>query len=259
MAVGLFIAAGMVNKLVAPNDKIIVGGSHDEELSYPVMPQQVPEPLLIGLAGIVPLVSVCALCEHLAEPGQGRRDLHINALMLVQSIGLSLFVTASAKKMAGRPRPNFYAMCGWQNTSTTAGCMADQAHVWEARQSFPSGHSSLAFSGLLFLTLLIMDKSSLMSKKRKLPASVPTSAWNLLAFFPTFVAIWVAITRVVDFWHNYDDILAGSAIGAACAMQAFAQRGRYTQAWFAERGVGGAPASDSMGLTGGADDASSEV
>lgn len=38
-----------------------------------------------------------------------------------------------------------------------------------------------------------------------------------VCFIPTLVATWVAITRSVDNWHHYSDILAGSIIGAVSA------------------------------------------
>jgi hypothetical protein len=39
-----------------------------------------------------------------------------------------------------------------------------------------------------------------------------------ICFAPTFLASWVAITRSIDNWHHYSDILAGSLIGAASAL-----------------------------------------
>lgn len=259
MAVSCIIAASLVNKLVAPNQKLIIGGSHDEEMSYPLMAQQVPEGLLVGMGGIIPLIAVCVLGEMTAEPGQGRREMHVNALMLVQSIGVAMLVTTVAKKQAGRPRPCFYAMCKWQNATEPAGCTAETLTDWEARQSFPSGHSSFSFAGLFFLTLLLIDKLKLMGKKRKLPLSIPAAAWQLLACIPAWIAMWISITRVVDYWHNYDDILAGSVIGGVSATMAFRQRERYNQAWFSDRVTGGPPPSDTIGLSSAGDDASNEA
>jgi len=259
VAIGCIIAASLVNQLVAPNQKLIIGGSHDEEMSYPLMPQQVPEGLLLGIAGVLPLIAVCVLGEMTAEPGQGRRDMHVNALMLVQSIGGAVLVTTVAKKQAGRPRPCFYAMCEWQNATEPAGCTAKTHTEWEARQSFPSGHSSFSFAGLLFLSLLLIDKFKVMGKKRKLPLSIPAAAWQLVACIPAFIAMWISITRVVDYWHNYDDILAGSVIGGLSATLAFNQRERYNQAWFSDRVSVGPPPSDTIGLSSAGDDASNEV
>ncbi|KAJ1477961.1 hypothetical protein T484DRAFT_1819262 [Baffinella frigidus] len=46
---------------------------------------------------------------------------------------------------------------------------------------------------------------------------------QLGALLPAGLAMWIAETRTVDFWHNYDDILAGSVLGAVIAYAAFQQ------------------------------------
>jgi diacylglycerol diphosphate phosphatase/phosphatidate phosphatase len=40
-------------------------------------------------------------------------------------------------------------------------------------------------------------------------------------FAPTLLATWVALTRSIDNWHHYSDILAGSIIGAVSACIAY--------------------------------------
>lgn len=44
---------------------------------------------------------------------------------------------------------------------------------------------------------------------------------GLVAFLVFFVAVVVAGTRPRDYWHNYEDVLAGSIIGFASAVFAF--------------------------------------
>mmetsp|Transcript_53168 Transcript_53168/g.128779 ORF Transcript_53168/g.128779 Transcript_53168/m.128779 type:complete len:207 (-) Transcript_53168:6-626(-) len=197
---------------------------------------------------------VVAVCEGVTD----RRDMHINALMLLQSSAVSVFVTTVAKKQAGRPRPNFYAMCGWNATATGVhGCTAERKWDWESRQSFPSGHSSFAFSGLLFASLFLLEKVRQLSKKRKLPTSLPMAVAQMAACLPAILAMWVAISRVVDYWHNYDDILAGSVLGSMCAYHAWTQRMRYNAQWFNDRSAaGGASVSpgDTVGLSGAMDE-----
>jgi diacylglycerol diphosphate phosphatase/phosphatidate phosphatase len=194
MIVGLSI-----NKLVAPHEKLIVS-AHDEELSYPVMPQTVPEAYLVVGAFFLPLACVCGACEFLKD----RRDMHVSAIMLAQSVSVSVFITTLAKKQAGRPRPNFFAMCGWSNNATTngvVGCTASEHWQWESRQSFPSGHSSFAFAGMLYLSLFLLDKVAILTSMRRLPVSLPASAVQFAACLPILAAVWVAITRVVDYWY----------------------------------------------------------
>ncbi|KAF4149738.1 PAP2 superfamily [Phytophthora infestans] len=42
-----------------------------------------------------------------------------------------------------------------------------------------------------------------------------------LCFVPCLAASWVAITRSIDNWHHYSDIVAGSIIGAISACLAY--------------------------------------
>mmetsp|Transcript_15459 Transcript_15459/g.30528 ORF Transcript_15459/g.30528 Transcript_15459/m.30528 type:complete len:302 (-) Transcript_15459:440-1345(-) len=234
----------LINKFIAPHTKM-VPTSHDEELSYPLVTQQVPEAMMIALGFALPLLLVIAVCEAVTD----RRDMHINSLMLTQALAVSVFVTTVAKKQAGRPRPNFYAMCKWNTTAPgVEGCTAGPHGEWESRQSFPSGHSSFAFSGMMFLALFLLDKVQLLARKRKIPIALPLNIAQLAACLPVGLAMWVAITRVVDFWHNYDDILAGSVLGTMCAYQAWVQRSRYTPQWFSDRTPGGVAPSDTLGL-----------
>lgn len=42
-----------------------------------------------------------------------------------------------------------------------------------------------------------------------------------VCFLPVLIATWVAITRSIDNWHHYSDILGGSIIGAVSACVAY--------------------------------------
>lgn len=41
-------------------------------------------------------------------------------------------------------------------------------------------------------------------------------------FVPTFLAAWISVTRSIDNWHHYSDILAGSLLGAGAAAVTYA-------------------------------------
>jgi len=244
LVVVVFIAAGSINSFVAPHMKL-TPPMPDPALSYPVGDQQVPQAMLFGLGYIAPAV-VILLVSALGDTG----DFCVSLLALSQSVSLTMLVTAIAKKLAGRPRPCFYAMCKWVSNATSApigqevgSCTSEKLVEWESRQSFPSGHSSFAFAGLGFLSLFLLDRLRRSGRRSSQSSSgaAPVSAWTqvqqLGALLPAGLAMWIAETRTVDFWHNYDDILAGSVLGAVIAYAAFQQRaGHYALLRDAKRG-----------------------
>mmetsp|Transcript_10937 Transcript_10937/g.26800 ORF Transcript_10937/g.26800 Transcript_10937/m.26800 type:complete len:330 (-) Transcript_10937:19-1008(-) len=207
------IISFIVNELVAPHNKIVREG--DEELSYPlVAAETVSTELAAAIGLLIPLFVIFVSSEVTVRD---RRELHVQMQMLVQALAFAFIYTTLLKKYLGRPRPNFFAMCEWVPGQ---GCTSDKAHDWEARQSFPSGHSSHSFAGLGFLTLYLLDKVYRLHQLRHV---APLSLMQFLAMVPISVAAWIAASRVWDYFHNYDDVVTGSVLGMACAWQAFGQ------------------------------------
>jgi len=164
-------------------------------------------------------------------------------LAMVEGVGIALFITVLLKNFVGRLRPNFFAMCNYKGyrdalsgndtlylSLTTAGAVGSLDHCWEtdiakiheAQYSFPSGHASFAFAGLTFLTFFLFHVApryfKLMNSKSVI-RFLPFKITILLVLFIS--AAVIAGTRTRDYWHNFDDILAGSVIGFACASFAF--------------------------------------
>ena len=75
--------------------------------------------------------------------------------------------------------------------------------VRDGRQSFPSGHSSLAFAGLTFLSIYLgacMCTSQATSASSRLPNFLKSKVLRLfIVLFPLGVATWVAVTRLEDY------------------------------------------------------------
>lgn len=143
-------------------------------------------------------------------------------LSMAQSAGISQVLTQFMKNMTGRFRPSFYAMCKWDYSVVWDGVTnlcQDKRGEKEGRKSFPSGHASYAMCTLFLLTLYLMGRSRLNCENRD--ESILRGGRKTLKLFvcfaPTLVAAWVAITRSVDNWHHYADILTGSMIGAVAA------------------------------------------
>lgn len=73
-------------------------------------------------------------------------------------------------------------------------------------RSTPSGHSSISFSGLLYLTLWLLGQFKLLQ-----PRSSSRYIYNyLVVFSPLLLATYVALSRTQDYRHHFADIILGS-------------------------------------------------
>lgn len=98
---------------------------------------------------------------------------------LALSVAAAFFVTQATKNLFGKPRPNSIAACipdlsrvekysvdgygttiddGWTLVSAAICSNPDIKLVNDAFRSFPSGHSTVSWAGMLYLTLFLCSK-----------------------------------------------------------------------------------------------------
>ena len=140
------------------------------------------------------LVCLSLLCRRYSE-------VHASICVYYFAMGTTWMVTNLLKQYVGYLRPNFLEFCKYNEY-----CEDD-----DARNSFPSGHSSLAFCGMTILSLFIhrhfgLPRHQLDFRKRYV---------SILSLLPMGFAAIIACSRVVDNKHFPADITAGSIIGAA--------------------------------------------
>ncbi|KAF8188390.1 phosphatidic acid phosphatase type 2/haloperoxidase [Pholiota molesta] len=142
-------------------------------------------------------------------------DFHNGSLGLVLSLALTGAMTQIVKITVGRPRPDFVDRCQpppgsvdppFGLSSWTICTQTDFAIMNDGFRSFFSGHSSLSFAGLGFLSYYLAGKMHLFDKRGH-----AGKAW--LALSPFMAASLVAISRSMDYRHHWQDILVGSLIG----------------------------------------------
>ena len=112
---------------------------------------------LFAYAGGIPLLFMVLWAIVLRPDGH---KIHVSILGLFITLILSSFLTDIVKNSVGRPRPDLIARCkpakGTPGHSliTIHECTETNHHILhDGWRSFPSGHSSFAFSGLGYLAL----------------------------------------------------------------------------------------------------------
>jgi diacylglycerol diphosphate phosphatase/phosphatidate phosphatase len=81
-------------------------------------------------------------------------------------------------------------------------------------RSFPSGHSSFAFSGLGYLALFLAGQCHVFRPRTDL-------ARVLLALVPLLGAALIAISRCEDYRHDVYDVTTGSLLGILVAFYTY--------------------------------------
>ncbi|MES1915154.1 MAG: hypothetical protein MHM6MM_007140 [Cercozoa sp. M6MM] len=197
--------------------------SANDALNFPLRTDLVHE----GLCAFLALLPTLVIAFGRLKSRVRRRT---TIIAILQAMSLTLVATEVLKKVAGRPRPNFLEVCRPVNGLCTN---PNAREVADGLKSFPSGHSAAIFAGGVFATLLLAsamrffanDFEVCLHTKLASTAEVSTHESDFLSFLPRYVqlplilspllgASLVAVSRTVDYHHNFDDIVAGAAIGS---------------------------------------------
>ncbi|KAF8844527.1 PAP2-domain-containing protein [Paxillus ammoniavirescens] len=196
---------------------------NDETIRFPyAVKERVPDVALYFIAVVAPLV--IQLAVNLITV-RSFWDYHNSALGLILGLVITGAITQFTKITVGRPRPDLLSRCipipGSQDPtyglSTDAICtQTNEAIMIDGWRSFPSGHSSLSFAGLGFLSLYLAGKMHLFDTRGHAHKS-----W--ISVTPLFAATLVAISRTMDYRHHWQDVIAGAILGFAIAYFAYRQ------------------------------------
>ena len=199
----------------------------DISIQYPhADPEHVPPLMLLIYAIIIPLGTIAAW-GAIFRPG--RHKVHVTFLGLVLSIFMTAFITDVIKNAVGRPRPDLLSRCKPREDTPRDQLVGidvctETAHhlLHDGWRSFPSGHSSSAFSGLGYLALVIASQTHALKPSTPLPLA-------LLPLVPLIGAALIAISRTEDYRHDVFDVTTGSLLGCVVALASY--RRYYPSLW----------------------------
>lgn len=213
----------------------------DESIRYPFRDNTVTPVMLGLLSGALPVL-IFIVVEYVCYMRAGELGTtvellgwHISAWLIELGrqftyFGFGMLLTFDATEVGkytiGRLRPHFMAVCQPQLNDGSLCTDPENLHryvenyectavgytiadVRQTRLSFPSGHSSIAFYALVYVALYLQRKLSWNSSKL---------ARHLLQFMLIMAAWYTALSRVMDSWHHWSDVLVGSLIGVVGAL-----------------------------------------
>lgn len=220
ITVGFLLTLASYSNKIEPFHRIAF--MTDQSISFPHTGKQtVPFYMLMLFCCGVPLATIILFS---VVKSKSSFRLHNATLGLCLSISFTFFFQQVVKLTVGSLRPDFLARCVPRYDNSTIlleviECMGDPKVVREGRKSFFSGHSALSFAGLNFLALFLTQELDLRSK--------PLAPKYFLIIMPIILALVIAISRVDDYWHRWQDITVGAIVGITTSSISFISHCKY--------------------------------
>lgn len=174
---------------------------------------------LFFYASVVPVAAIGVISIIITKPQHKVYVTYVSILGLLLSVFSASVITDILKNAFGRHRPDFLARCV-PKPDTPKGVLVfakdvcttkDVGRLLDGFRTTPSGHLSISFAGLLFLSLWIAGQ---------LAVTRPYSgAWRwAVAAVPTVGALLIALSRTEDYRHHFIDITVGLILGILIAV-----------------------------------------
>ncbi|KHN42423.1 Lipid phosphate phosphatase 2 [Glycine soja] len=213
----LLVIIDAVLNLIQPFHRF-VGEGMMTDLRYPLKANTIPFWAVPIIAILLPL-AVFLVYYFLRKDVY---DLHHAIMGLLFSVLITAVMTDAIKDAVGRPRPDFFWRCFpdgkgvFDPVTSNVLCTGDKGVIKEGHKSFPSGHTSWSFAGLVYLAWYLSGKLRAFDRRGHV-------AKLCLVFLPILVAAMIAVSRVDDYWHHWQDVFAGALIGMIIASFCYLQ------------------------------------
>ncbi|KAI8023110.1 Lipid phosphate phosphatase 2 [Camellia lanceoleosa] len=213
----LLVAIEVVLIIIEPFHRF-VGAEMITGLKYPLKPNTVP----VWGVGVIAVLLPFAVILVYYFIRRDVYDFHHAVLGLLFSVLITGVLTDAIKDAVGRPRPDFFWRCFpngkavFNNVTRNVMCTGQKSVIKEGYKSFPSGHVSWSFAGMGFLTWYLSGKIRVFDRGGHV-------AKLCVSVLPLLVGVLVAITRVDDYWHYWEDVFGSAVIGLTAASFCYLQ------------------------------------
>lgn len=210
----------------------------DESLRYPYSPSTIPTVVNVSVSYGIPLLLIIFINVStlwISSSGSSIRSvmkkIYNNATIFLFGVFSVQLISNVCKLTAGRLRPHFIDVCQPSNLEScnpveyimNYTCQGNPSlfpdpksmehRLREARLSFLSGHSSLAFYGMIYSVILLQQAIGRIRPVLRIPRGV-------LQVLCLLYAIFVSLTRITDYKHHPTDVIAGAILGTILAVGA---------------------------------------
>lgn len=205
------------------------------DFAYPLRDEIIPIWLAAFLAAMVPIVVFLLMQIRI----RSFWDVNNAVIGLLYSLITAAVFQVFIKWLIGGLRPHFLDVCqpdvslandkgynrkGYLNLYYTKEiCTGDPDQIDDSLESMPSGHTTAAFAGFIYLYLYL-------NAKLKVFSNYHPAMWKLIAIYaPVLGACLIGGALTIDEFHNWYDVLAGAVIGTVMAFSAY--RMTYAAIW----------------------------
>jgi len=204
------------------------------QFAYPLRHEIVPIWAAAMLGVFVPVI-VILICQIRIRSFW---DVNNAVIGLLYSLITAAVFQVFLKWLIGGLRPHFLTVCAPNIPPLAAEetgnglrmimydrtiCTGDPDEIDDSLESFPSGHTTAAFAGFVFLYLYL-------NAKLKVWSNYHPAMWKLIVIYvPILGAVLIGGALTIDEYHNWYDVVAGAIIGTVMAFSAY--RMVYASIW----------------------------
>ncbi|KAK8040756.1 acid phosphatase/Vanadium-dependent haloperoxidase [Apiospora phragmitis] len=211
------------------------------DFAYPLRKEIIPIVAAALLAAFIPII-VILICQIRVRSFW---DVNNGVIGLLYSLITAAVFQVFVKWLIGGLRPHFLNVCkpdvtrasnapgvkgaGYNGAGftgiyyTSEICTGDPKEINDSLESMPSGHTTAAFAGFVYLYLYL-------NAKLKVFSNYHPAMWKLVVIYaPILGACLIGGALTIDEYHNWYDVFAGAVIGTVMAFSAY--RMVYASIW----------------------------